>query len=143
MNGAATLRINLCHSVLTACALAFLPGCSDRELPWYVRDTTVYAAGYSDTAFSKIVKGMTTNDVVALIGLPLTIDEYGDTFMSRTEVASGSTTTHRCPPSPASVARERIWHYSRSSCGDSFSIRIVYFSVSNTCVRAERDAYID
>jgi hypothetical protein len=55
----------------------------DRMLALLLRETTLYAPGYSDGAFAGIEPGMSWDEVHALVGAPLDEGPYGGGFVVR------------------------------------------------------------
>lgn len=74
-------------------------------------DTTEYASGYSDSGFRRLRKGMTEEDVRALLGEPLL----------RLDIATQNKL------SPGGSAKAEAWRYSRTPNDGSYRKRIVCF----------------
>lgn len=74
-------------------------------------DTTEYASGYSDKAFRRLSRGMSSNDVKTLLGEPFRRWD----IVSRKELFGSQ------------FAENETWVYSRSTHDGSFRIRSVQF----------------
>jgi len=89
-------------------------------------DTTEYASGYCDKAFRKLNRGMSSSEVRALLGAPLSKWDLA----SRRELAGDE------------FAEMEAWVYSRSKNDGDYRIRTVHFN-SGKVTRVYSEYYVD
>lgn len=94
--------------VMAACLYIIASRTLDGTKAWFIShapgftDSTVYAPGYSDEAFRSISEGMTTQELIQVLGPPIHV--------------------WPSPPPPENRVQYMNWSYTKSSMQESFTI---------------------
>lgn len=93
-------------------------GIGDAIMDFMFDDDTCYAHGYSESGFREIKKGMIANEVVRLIGAPLSIGKY------------------------CGIDYKSAWVYSKPCRNSHYRVRVVIF-MHGTVVKKDSSFYVD
>jgi hypothetical protein len=113
--------LGACIIALAVAHFSMLDGLDGMVFRQWFPETTEYASGYSDSAFRHVASGMTSQQVVKLLGPPL--DQF--------DVSSR--------PDDLTIT---TWRYSRSTNDSHFTMRLVQFQ-DGAVMRKVSEYYVD
>ena len=149
----------LCLALCLACGAGILhfvlfDGLDNLIFSLLLKDTTVYAPGYSEQAFKTIRRGMSEHEVFTMLGKPLSEGWYYDSHKNiyfdieglvalpnkQTPVQKGMTKNQVV--ALLGEPTEKAWGYSWSPTSGSYWLRVILFKVGHV-IEIHHEFYVD